>query len=77
MLIDTNKTVSITHANQHFSQLLKQVDEMKDIIIMKRNKPKYVVMDFSTYEDLVAKIMQKEADKVMEEFDHAMKELAK
>ncbi len=36
MLIDYNKTISVTDANHNFSKLLKKVDEMKEIIIMKR-----------------------------------------
>ena len=47
MLIDYNKTISVTDANHNFSKLLKKVDEMKEIIIMKRNKPTHVVIEFS------------------------------
>ncbi len=77
MLIDTNKTVSITSANQNFTHLLKKVDEIKDVIIMKRNKPKYVILDFEFYETLITKLMAKEADKIMDEHYEVFEELAK
>ena len=51
MMIDINKTISVTEANHNFSKLLKRVDEEKEIIIMKRNKPTHVIMDFSQYEN--------------------------
>ncbi len=77
MLIDTNKSVSITTFNQQLSKVLKDVKEKKDIVIMKHNKPEYVIMDFAEYEKMKTVFLLKEADSVMEEYEKALKELAK
>ena len=77
MLIDTNKAVSITTFNQKLSSILKDVKEKKDIVIMKRNKPEFVIMDFAEYERIKTAFLLHEADSVMEEYDKALKELAK
>ena len=77
MLIDTNKTISVTDANHNFSKLLKKVDEIKEVIIMKRNKPTHVVIEFSQYEKLVEKWIMEESKKLTGEYLEAYKELAK
>ena len=46
MLINPKKQVSITEANQNFSKITKIVDEEKMVIILRQNKPKYLVVDF-------------------------------
>lgn len=46
MLINPKRQVSITEANQNFSKVAKIVDEEKIVIILKQNKPKYLVIDF-------------------------------
>ncbi len=77
MLIDTKKTVSITSANQNFTQLLKQVDKLKNIVIMKRNKPKYIILDFASYEELFDRLLLTKSNEIMDKYDHVFKELAK
>lgn len=77
MMIDTNKTISVTEANHNFSKLLKRVDEVKEIIIMKRNKPTHVVIEFSQYERMVEKWMYEESKKLTADYLEAYKELAK
>ena len=46
MKIDTNNLVSITEANQNFSQVTKKVEQHGDVIILKNNKPQYVLSKF-------------------------------
>jgi len=46
MLINPKNQVSITEANQNFSKVAKIVDEEKMVIILKQNKPKYLIIDF-------------------------------
>ncbi|WP_366924207.1 type II toxin-antitoxin system Phd/YefM family antitoxin [Metallumcola ferriviriculae] len=46
MLINPKSQVSITEANQNFSKVAKIVDEEKMVIILKQNKPKYLIIDF-------------------------------
>jgi antitoxin Phd len=80
MLLNTKKVVTITDANQNFSKVARMVDEEKSVVIMKNNKPKYVVIEFEefskeakTEEDEIEKI----ADKILFENMEAFKELAK
>ena len=46
MLINPKNQVSITEANQNFSKVAKIIDEEKMVIILKQNKPKYLIIDF-------------------------------
>lgn len=80
MLVNTKKMVSITEANQNFSRVAKMVDESKSVVILKNNKPKYVIIEFSefameamTEEEKINEI----ADKVLFENLEAFKELAR
>lgn len=49
MLINTKKIISISEINDDFSKVEKIVDEDKSVIIMKDNKPKYVILDFEQF----------------------------
>ena len=52
MLIDTEYIVSMTEANQNFSHVARLVDKYGSAIIMKNNKPRYLVIDFSEVETM-------------------------
>ncbi|MBQ3662244.1 MAG: type II toxin-antitoxin system Phd/YefM family antitoxin [Firmicutes bacterium] len=43
MIIDTEKILSMTEANQNFSRAAKMADKFGEIVIFKNNKPKYVL----------------------------------
>lgn len=45
MNIDTDCIVSISDANQNFSKIARLVDEKKKVIIMKNNKPRYLIFN--------------------------------
>ena len=49
MLVNTQKIVSISEANQNFSKIAKLVDVDKSVVIMKNNKPKYILLDFDEF----------------------------
>lgn len=51
MQINLENLVSITEANQNFSKVARMVDNKGATVILKNNKPKYVIVD---YDDLVA-----------------------
>ncbi|GAA0727141.1 type II toxin-antitoxin system Phd/YefM family antitoxin [Clostridium malenominatum] len=80
MLVNTQKIVSISEANQNFSKIAKIVDEDKSVVIMKNNKPKYILLDFEEFSkeslsdeeelDLIA-------DRILADNIDAFKELAK
>ncbi|MEA5008713.1 type II toxin-antitoxin system prevent-host-death family antitoxin [Clostridium sp. LBM24168] len=79
MLVNTKKIVSMSEANQNFSKVAKMVDEDKSVVIMKNNKPKYVVLDFEEFtKEAVSEeqTLDRIADKILEENIEAFKELA-
>ena len=83
MMIDTNLIVTMTDANQNFSKVTRIVDEDGMAVIMKNNKPRYIVVDFEEYEKIsTAMQMRKQridavADNVIDENMEAFLELAK
>ena len=48
MLIDSNQIVSMTEANQNFSQVARQAETNGCVVIFKNNQPKYVLLDISS-----------------------------
>ncbi len=78
MMIDTNQMVSMTEANQNFSKTSKKVDTYGKAIILKNNKPKYIILDVKEYLDLTddEKILIV-ARRILTKHIKAFKELAK
>jgi len=80
MLIDTNSIISMTEANQNFSKVVRLVDDNGMAVIMKNNKPRYMVVDFSEYDEIQAarkKMFDEAADSIIAENMIALQELAK
>lgn len=80
MLVNTEKIVSISEANQNFSRIAKMVDEDKSVVIMKNNKPKYVLLDFDKFNSEVDSDednLNAIADRILKDNMEAFKELAK
>lgn len=48
--------ISISEVNQNFSRAAKLVDEEKELIIMKHNKPKYVILEYDKYIEYISKL---------------------
>jgi len=46
---ETPYVISISEVNQNFSKAAKLVDEKKELVIMKHNKPKYVILEYEKY----------------------------
>ncbi len=60
----------MTDANQNFSKVVRLVDEQGVVVILKNNKPKYAVVDFSEYESFQQyrkDMIERTADKLIEE----------
>lgn len=80
MRIHTDNLVSMTEANQNFSKVAKMVDNSGSAIILKNNKPKYLVIQ---YEDIKQNEYYKNEDiediskDILNEFSHVFEELAK
>ena len=67
MMVNTNYLVPMTEANQNFSRVVRTVDESGLAVILKNNKPRYVVVDFDEYDTI----------KLIDENMEALLELAK
>lgn len=50
MKIEIEKTISISKVNQNFSIATRLVEEKGLAVIMKNNKPKFVLMTIEKYE---------------------------
>ncbi|MCW6679358.1 type II toxin-antitoxin system Phd/YefM family antitoxin [Anaerococcus sp. NML200574] len=80
MRIHTDNLVSMTEANQNFSKVAKMVDNSGSAIILKNNKPKYLLIQ---YEDIKQNEYYKNEDiediskDILNEFSHVFEELAK
>lgn len=80
MLVNTQKIVSISEANQNFSKIAKLVDTDKSVVIMKNNKPKYILLDFDEFSKEATSEEEKLdeiANRILFENLEAFKELSK
>lgn len=50
MKININNLVSITEANQNFSKVARLVDKNGSAIILKNNKPRYILLEYGQIE---------------------------
>ena len=83
MMVNTNYLLPMTEANQNFSKVVRAVDENGMAVILKNNKPRYVVVDFEEYDTIAAAMQMRKfkidslADVLIVENMEALGELAK
>lgn len=83
MMINSEILVPMTDANQNFSKVVRMVEESGMAVILKNNKPRYVVVDFDEYNLIRSAMAAREArisdtaDLLINENMQAFKELAK
>ncbi len=83
MMVNTSALVPMTEANQNFSKVTRLVDEAGLAVILKNNKPRYIVVDFEEYEEIQsARTARKQkieamADQMISDNLEAFQELAK
>ncbi len=53
MLINTDALFSMTQANQNFSQVARYADKNGKAVILKNNKPKYIILDIEQNESVL------------------------
>lgn len=51
MQVNVKNLVSMTEANQNFSKVAKLVDENGAVVVLRNNKPKYVILEYSQIQD--------------------------
>ncbi|MBQ3046719.1 MAG: type II toxin-antitoxin system Phd/YefM family antitoxin [Clostridia bacterium] len=77
MKVDTKNLISITEANQNFSQVAKKVELNGEVVILKNNKPKYVLSKFDQNKGLSEmEMLTVVAKLILTEHIKAFKELA-
>lgn len=83
MTVETSTLVPMTEANQNFSKVTRLVDEAGLAVILKNNKPRYIVVNFEEYDEFqAARAARKQqveaiADRLIAENLEAFQELAK
>ena len=80
MNININNLVSISEANQNFSKIARMVDENGAVVILKNNKPRYVLIEYSQLEkEEIIDDMEVEdvANNILSRYMKAFEELAK
>jgi antitoxin Phd len=81
MLINTETMFSMTQANQNFSSVARMVDKKGEAVVLKNNKPKYLVVDMEN-DNFILDLTEDEkidiiAKRVLLKYLPAFKELAK
>ena len=77
MKTDTKNLISITEANQNFSKVVRKVEQDGEVIILKNNKPQYVVSKFIEKEtNTEMEILTAIAKMILTEHSKAFEELA-
>lgn len=84
MKVDIQNLVPISEANQNFSKVARLVDKQGTAVILKNNKPKYVLVDYNALINANQEIAVAEdetvyqvASAVLSKHLDAFKELAK
>lgn len=83
MTVETSTLVPMAEANQNFSKVARLVDEAGLAVILKNNKPRYIVVDFEEYNEFqAARAARKQkieaaADQLIAENLETFRELAK
>ena len=83
MTVNTNFLVAMSEANQNFSKVTRLVDEEGLAVILKNNKPKYIVVSFDEYDEIKTVMQNRKkkisdlADELLSENMEALTELAK
>ena len=80
MKLDTNEIISISAANQNFSNVIKIADKRGRAVIFKNNKPRYILMNIE--ESPIIEMSDEEkidfvAARILKEHKEAFLELAK
>lgn len=80
MQINTSALIAMTEANQNFSKVTRLVDEQGFAVILKNNKPRYAVIDFTEYDNFQEyrrAMIEKAAEELIDQNLEAFRELGK
>jgi len=80
MMIDSEKVITVTEANQNFSKATRMADSHGDVFVFKNNRPKYKLVNLELEPDLELTDDEKIdiiARRILVKFKPAFLELAK
>lgn len=80
MKADLGNLVSMTEANQNFSRVARMVDERGPVVVLRNNRPAYVVLDYDALNEPVAADdaeIEEVSRRLMARHAYAYRELAK
>lgn len=78
MEIRTENLVSISEANQNFSKVARMVEENGDVVILKNNKPEFLISKFDENKIMSdSDVLELVARRILSEHKRAFEELAK
>ena len=80
MKIDTNTIISVTEANQNFSRVTRIAEKSGQAVILKNNRPRYMLIDLENSPILDLTEDEKidvVAARILKRFKPAFQELAK
>lgn len=80
MIVNTNQMLSVSEANQNFSKATKLADQHGSVIMLKNNRPSYMLISLRDQTDLELSDDEKidvVARRVLERYRKAFEELAK
>lgn len=80
MNINVENLVSISEANQNFSKVARLVDEKGTAIILRNNAPRYVLLDYSLFQQNAVAAdtdVDEVASRILTKHIKAFEELAK
>lgn len=80
MIINTQMQISITDAEKNFRKVTELVDKNGSAVILKNNRPRYIIMEYADAEELVTATdddANAQSDRLIDKYLEAYKELAK
>ena len=80
MIVNTNQMLSITEANQNFSRATKIADQLGSVIVLKNNRPRYMLISLQDHPEFEMTDNEKidvVARRVLERHRKAFEDLAK
>ena len=80
MIVNTNQMMSISEANQNFSKATRLADQHGSVVMLKNNKPSYMLISLKDNAELELTDDEKidiVARRILERYRETFKELAK
>lgn len=80
MIVNTNQMLSISEANQNFSKATKLADSLGSVVILRNNKPAYMLISLADHSNVILSDDEKidvVARRILNRHRKAFEELAK